>query len=67
MPEPLPRIVFTPREVAELLGVSRTTVYRWIDEGAIPTVKMGEMGRVLIPKRPLLERFGMAPEAVESG
>jgi excisionase family DNA binding protein len=61
--ERLERIVYTPREVARLLGISRTTVYRLIQSGDIPTVRMGENGRVLIPKRPFLERFGAADEA----
>lgn len=30
-----------PRMVAELLGVSRSTVYRWFWEGSLKGVKMG--------------------------
>ena len=30
-----------PRMVAELLGVSRSTVYRWFWEGSLRGVKMG--------------------------
>jgi excisionase family DNA binding protein len=51
------RIVFTPSEVAELLGVSRATVYRQLASGAIPVVQM-DGGRKFIPKRPFLALFG---------
>jgi excisionase family DNA binding protein len=30
---------YRPLEVAALLGVSKTTVYRWIDEGRLKAVK----------------------------
>lgn len=52
------RIVFTPGEVADLLGVSKATIYRWIDAGKIPVIQLGD-SRKFIPKRPLLTLFGM--------
>jgi excisionase family DNA binding protein len=39
-------LVFTPDEVAELLCVSRYTVYRLIEQGEIPTVRIGRLRRV---------------------
>ena len=51
--------MYTPREVAELLGVSKTTVYRWMDAGEIPYVQMGKDAQKLIPKAPFLEKFGL--------
>jgi len=53
------RIVYTPREVADLLGVSKTTVYRWMDTGEIPYVQMGKDAQKLIPKVPFLKKFGL--------
>jgi len=39
-------LVFTPEEVAELLCVSRYTVYRLIEQGNIPSVHIGRLRRV---------------------
>ena len=60
------RIVLTIPETAALLGVDRATVYRWIQRGDIPVVRMGA-SRMFVPKRPFLERFGITePVAVGS-
>jgi excisionase family DNA binding protein len=50
------RVVYTPREVAKLLGVDRTTVYRRMREGSIPVVQMGT-GRKYISKKRFEELF----------
>jgi len=47
-------LVFTPDEVAELLCVSRYTVYRLIEQGNLPTVRIGRLRRV---RRVDLERW----------
>lgn len=60
------RIVYTPLEVAELLGVSKSTIYRWMDAGELPVVQMGEGARKFIPKRPFLERFRAAEVAKDT-
>jgi excisionase family DNA binding protein len=39
-------LVFTPEEVAKLLCVSRYTVYRLIEQGNLPTVRIGRLRRV---------------------
>jgi excisionase family DNA binding protein len=52
------RVALTVREAAELLGVSRATIYRWIKSGEMPTVRMSATGRVMIPRKPLLKIFG---------
>ena len=41
MPDPQERPFLTPTETAQLLGVSRTSVYRMISDGELPTVKLG--------------------------
>lgn len=33
---------FRPSEVARMLGVSRSTIYRWFWEGKIKGIKFGE-------------------------
>lgn len=37
---------FTPQEVAELLGVSRQTVYNWITKGLLQAHKVGGTFRI---------------------
>ena len=36
----------TPQEVAGCLRISRWTVYRWIDEGRLPAIKIGRSLRI---------------------
>jgi excisionase family DNA binding protein len=40
-------------EVAAMLGISRATVYRWMQTGVLPTFRAG--GSVRVPKDRLLE------------
>lgn len=56
---PLRRIVLTPPEVANLLGVSKSTIYRWMETGALPVVQMGGSSRKFIPMAPFLAIFGV--------
>lgn len=42
------------REVAALLGLSRSEVYRMIDSGELPSTRVSETG-VRIPKAELIE------------
>lgn len=41
----LPEIC-TPEQVAEFLGVSRNTIYRWCAEGDIPSIKVRKVRRI---------------------
>jgi excisionase family DNA binding protein len=50
---PPDRLGFTRKEVAKLLGVGISTVYKAIETGQIRIVKFG--GRVVIPKIELLQ------------
>ena len=36
------KVIYTPREVAAITGVTRLTVYRWIKSGKLPAVKFGQ-------------------------
>jgi excisionase family DNA binding protein len=56
------RIVYTIPEIAALLGVDRATVYRWIQRGDVPVVRMGR-SRMFVPKRLFLEQFGVPEPA----
>ena len=54
------REVLNRAEVASLLAVDPRTVDHAIEDGTIPAVRLGR--RVLIPRRPFLETFGVEPE-----
>ncbi len=43
------RQFYTVTEIAEILGISKPSVYRAIADGEIPSVTI--RGRVLVPKR----------------
>lgn len=43
--------IFTVTQVAQLLGLSRSNAYARVQDGSIPSVRVG--GRILIPKRAL--------------
>jgi len=52
----LPRLAYTVEEVAEMLGVSLSTVYRAVELGTLPHKKMNTgrgKGRILIPSEAL--------------
>jgi excisionase family DNA binding protein len=49
------RIAYSPDEVAVLLGISRSSVWRWIRSGELPAGRIG--GRVLIPSEALRDRL----------
>jgi excisionase family DNA binding protein len=35
-----------PGEVAKILRVSRSTVYRWVEDGTLPAIKLGGVVRI---------------------
>ena len=41
---------------ARLIGVSRSTAYRLVRDGELPSIKVGR--RVLVLKKPLMEMLG---------
>ena len=47
------RKAYTTRETAELLGKAPRTIRRWVEEGVLKAVKVGDKrrGRLLIPAR----------------
>jgi excisionase family DNA binding protein len=49
------RLFLSPAQAADLLGVSRFTVYRLIRSGQLPSVRVG--GQLRIPRRTLAQRL----------
>jgi len=47
------KMLFTPAEVAELLGLGRTRIYELIGRRAIPSIRIG--GSVRVPAESLRE------------
>ena len=47
-------MVYTIKEVAVLLGISRSYAYEMVRQGVIPSIKLGEKKRV-IPKKTFVE------------
>ena len=50
------KTTFRTDEVALLLSLSRRTIYRMIESGRLPAVKLG--GSVRVPRLALLSAFG---------
>ncbi len=46
----MPKKTYTVKEVAKLLGFSTNTVYKYLDDGSIQAVRLGEEGRFRIPE-----------------
>lgn len=57
--------MYTPRQVAEVLMISRSTVYDLIGQGIIPSVKIGRCRR--IPSRAFHRFVDDLAAAVERG
>ncbi len=49
----LEKLTYTPKEMAQVLGLSLTTVFRLIKKKEIPVIRVGR--KVLIPKDKLKE------------
>ena len=50
------RLLYRPREVADLLGISRTTAYELIEAGEIPSLRLGK-GCLRVPADALRKRI----------
>jgi putative molybdopterin biosynthesis protein len=56
------KIYFSPAEVAEILGVTRETIYNGIKSGEIPSYKIGRLRRISTEQIQLaLTRSGTTP------
>lgn len=45
-PTPIPPIFVGPEKAADALGCSRATLYRWMADGTVPSVKVGRLRRI---------------------
>jgi len=54
LPDPLERPFLTAEEAAPLLGVSRSSVYRMIKAGQLPTIQLGGLRSTRIVTAELL-------------
>ena len=50
MKESTDRLLVTPAEACQLLGVGRTTIYSWIKNEKIPVVKFPDCRNIYISK-----------------
>lgn len=51
-----PGLTVTPMQAAELMGVHRATLYRWLERGLFPQPTM-KAGRTVRWSRELVEKF----------
>lgn len=54
------RATFDLGEVAQILGTSRSSVYRWAESGDLPVVRIGR--RVLVSRAALEQLLGVEVE-----
>ncbi len=47
------KLLFSPSEACQLLGVGRTTMYAWIKEEKIPVVKFPDSRKIYITRETL--------------
>ena len=57
-------LVYTPRELQELLGLSRNSVYERIADGSLPSLRLGR--RLVIPRAALEAWLAQAGSATGS-
>lgn len=61
----MPKLFYSTSEVADLFGVNRVTIYRWVKEGKIGAYQIGKRNK--IPEAEvarLLEEFGFSKPAI---
>jgi excisionase family DNA binding protein len=59
---PLPRLAYTADEVAEMLGVGRSTAYEWARLGRVESIRIGGVLRITAAGlHDLLERHRVKP------
>jgi excisionase family DNA binding protein len=62
----LPKLTYSTREVAAMLGVSRPTIDRLVADGHLPSVDLGSTRRTLIPAWAIEELVARPPSAEAS-
>lgn len=56
---------YTVKQVAEALGFSTNTVYKYLDEGKIKATRLGKEGRFRIPEKEVISLLGLKGENPE--
>lgn len=54
------RKIYTVDQVAKMLGISRNGMYRAIERGEIPSVRIGK--RIVVPKHVVHKMLGEPPD-----
>ena len=55
---PTEKLLITPAEACELLGIGRTVMYRLIKEGAVPAVKLPNCKRLYLSMKGIQKMIG---------
>lgn len=55
---PTERLAFGVDDAAKVMSVGKSTIWRWVHDGKLKTVKLG--GRTLIPRTELLKLLDAA-------
>jgi len=63
----LPKLTFSTREVAAMLGISRPTVDRLVACGFLPSIDLGPTRRTLIPAWAIEELLAVPPRGSRPG
>lgn len=63
----LPKKYYRPDEVAEILRLSRRTVYRMIRDGRLTAVKLGRYSPLRIPRGALIKIMERYREVTDGG
>jgi excisionase family DNA binding protein len=58
------QVLYTPMQIARLLGLPKSTVYDWLDSGALVFVRIGEKGKRYIPLA-AIKRHGLVWESIK--
>jgi|SRR3989344_3142024 len=57
--------IYTVKEVARLLGFSTNTIYKYLDEGKIKSIRLGKEGRFRIPQKEVVKLLGLKGEKLQ--
>src|SRR5919106_891989 len=59
--------LLTIPQAARYLGVSRSSVYRWVNEARLPVLRVGPAGRLRVERQALDAWLGVDPAMDRSG
>jgi len=59
LPDPSEEPVCSVVRAGQILGISRSTAYAAVNDGEIPSIRLGR--RLVVPTAPLLRMLGIVP------